>query len=161
MIKRIILCGPGASGKDHFRNRLVETKGLIPDISYTTRPMRDGEVDNVDYHYISEETMGDMLEHEEMLECVQFNNNWYGTSKWSWNKSEVFIMTAEGFGQISKEDRSDSLVYYFNPSKSTRHDRMREGRGMSVVEAMDRIEADSKEFRDFTDYDIMITNPDF
>ncbi len=161
MIKRFILCGPGASGKDYFRKRLCETKGLIPDISYTSREPREGEVDGVDYQFISKSYFKTKIENGYFFEHVYFNNNYYGTSFESWNRAEVFIMTRGGLGQLSEEDRAESLVYYFNPSKSIRHDRMREGRGMSVLESMDRIEADSKEFRDFTDYDIMITNPDF
>ena len=42
--KRIILVGKAASGKDYFKDFLIE-RGFIPSVSHTTRPMRDGEID--------------------------------------------------------------------------------------------------------------------
>ena len=51
--KKIILSSKAAGGKDFFRTFLI-AKGLKPSISYTTRDIRKGEVEGVDYHYIEE-----------------------------------------------------------------------------------------------------------
>ena len=51
--KKIILVGKAASGKDYFKDYLT-SKGLKPNISQTTRPMREGETEGKTYYYISE-----------------------------------------------------------------------------------------------------------
>ena len=51
MNKRLIICGPTASGKTFLRKRL-EDKGFKCDVSYTSREPRPGEVDGVHYHFI-------------------------------------------------------------------------------------------------------------
>ena len=50
-----VLVGPMCSGKTTLSKALNEYKGYIRNITYTTRPIRDGEEDGVDYHFISEE----------------------------------------------------------------------------------------------------------
>jgi len=160
MIKRFILCGPGASGKDHFRKRLIEAKGLVPDVSFTTRAPRQGEVDGVDYKFVDQEKFELMMNINSLYEHVLFNGNYYGTQFYSWIHSDVFIMTPEGISQISKEDRSESLIYYFNPEPQVIALRLAD-RGMKFSERFERMQADKEEFKDFTDYDILITNPDF
>src|ERR1035437_3624382 len=51
---RIIICGSAASGKDHLRKKF-EDKGYKYGISYTTRPPRTGEINGVDYHFLTNE----------------------------------------------------------------------------------------------------------
>lgn len=67
----LILCGKSASGKDTILKELTKSGEFTPLISDTTRPMRDGEVDGVDYNYISQEEFlarldnGGYIEHRE------------------------------------------------------------------------------------------------
>ena len=58
---RIILCGPGASGKDHLK-RQFEAKGFRKSISYTTREPREGEVDGVHYYFVDEQKFLKLIE---------------------------------------------------------------------------------------------------
>ena len=78
-MKRIILVGCAASGKDHMRKRLEE-KGLKYAVSYTTRPPRVGEVDGKDYFFISPEAAAVMIEGGLFYEWVEFNGWIYGTT---------------------------------------------------------------------------------
>ena len=50
----LIICGKMCSGKDTIVKRLIN-KGFKKVVTYTTRPKKRGEVDGVDYHYISKE----------------------------------------------------------------------------------------------------------
>lgn len=49
-----ILMGKSAAGKDTLLNKLVAQGKYKPIISYTTRPMREGETDGVEYHFVTE-----------------------------------------------------------------------------------------------------------
>lgn len=81
MYKIIALIGEAGTGKDSLMNAIL---ALRPDfheiISCTTRPKREGEVHGVNYFYYTPEQFGDMVLHDEMLECTVFNDWFYGTS---------------------------------------------------------------------------------
>ena len=55
MIYILILIGKTASGKDKTVNELVSKHGFKKVITYTTRPMRKGEKQDITYHFIPEE----------------------------------------------------------------------------------------------------------
>ena len=69
---RIILVGPGASGKDFMRKRLEE-RGMTYAVSYTTRPPRPGEKDGKDYFFLSQEQCQSMKDEDEFYEVIDFN----------------------------------------------------------------------------------------
>lgn len=81
MYKIIALMGQAGAGKDSLMQRILS---LRPDfheiISCTTRPMRQGEAEGVNYYYYTPEQFGDRVLHDEMLECTVFNDWFYGTS---------------------------------------------------------------------------------
>ena len=51
----LVLMGKSCSGKDTIANELVNKHGYESLVSYTTRPMRDGEIQDQTYHFISED----------------------------------------------------------------------------------------------------------
>jgi len=157
-MSRIIICGKAGSGKDFFKKKLLN-KGFKAEVSYTTRPMRDGEVDGVTYHFISEEEFGRMEEEGKFYEANEFNGWKYGTTKFEFNTKQLFIMTPSGIAQVHKRDREKSVVIYLDIPEEIRRDRLKERSDADSVDR--RIEADEKDFKDFTDYNIHITNPEF
>jgi len=158
-MKRIILVGCAASGKDHMRKRLEE-KGLKYAVSYTTRPPRVGEVDGKDYFFISPEAAAVMIEGGLFYEWVEFNGWIYGTTVKQILEDDVFIMTPMGLSHVKPEDRKESLVFFFDIAEEIRVERLKK-RDMPGDSIPRRIEADRIDFKDFTDWDIRITNPDF
>ncbi|MBR8463409.1 guanylate kinase [Campylobacter sp. faydin G-24] len=77
----LVISGPSGSGKSTLLSRLLkEIPNLYFSISSTTREMRDGERDGVDYHFISEDEFKNGIENGEFLEWAQVHKNFYGTS---------------------------------------------------------------------------------
>jgi guanylate kinase len=157
--KRIILAGPGASGKDHMR-KVLEARGFKYAVSYTTRPPRPGEVEGKDYFFISQEECQRMKDSGEFYEVIDFNGWSYGTSKKQFFEDDVFIMTPSGIAHINPEDRKHCFVIAFDIDEAIRRQRL-EARIMPGHSVEARLEADSKDFTGFIDYDIVITNPEF
>ena len=157
--KRIILAGPGASGKDHMR-KVLESRGFKYAVSYTTRPPRPGEIDTKDYYFITETECQLMKDNDAFYEIIDFNGWSYGTSKLQFYRDDVFIMTPSGIAHLKPEDRKDSLIIYFNIEESIRKERL-EQRIMPGHSVEARLQADRELFENFTDYDIVITNPTF
>ena len=81
--KPLMVIGPSAVGKDTMINRL---KSKYPNVihklpSYTTRPMRNGEIDGVDYYFITKEEFIRMKRKGELIGIQEYNNNWYASNK--------------------------------------------------------------------------------
>lgn len=162
MHKRIIIVGAAASGKDHLRKKL-ESRNFKYAISYTTRPPREGEVDGRDYFFIDSVKAFEMIQSGEFFEYVMFNGWLYGTSVEQWQQKDdesVYIMTPTGLSHVNEEDRKECLVIYTDIDIETRRKRLQK-REMPGDSLERRIEADEKDFKNFTNYDIRITNADF
>lgn len=157
--RRIILVAKAASGKDFLRNRLT-ARNLKPSISITTRPPRPGEVEGKDYFFITESKAEQMIENDEFYEYVRFNNWLYGTTKKQFMEDDVFIMTPAGVSKIHQEDRKSCFIIYLDIPEDTRKLRLLQ-RQMPGDTVDRRIAADEEDFRNFKDYDMRVTNPDF
>jgi guanylate kinase len=159
MHKRIIIVGRAASGKDHIRKKF-EAQGFKYAVSYTTRPPREGEVDGVDYIFISPAEAQEMIKNDDFYECVEFNGWLYGTSIRQFDEDDVFIMTPTGLAHVDEDSRKKSFVIFIDIDEEIRRERMA-SRNMPGDSVDRRIEADRKDFENFTNYNIRITNPDF
>jgi len=161
MKKRVILVGKSAAGKDHARKICQQWLGMKYQVSYTTRPPRDGEEHGVDYYFVEKTTFEEMISQNLWYEYVMFNGWYYGTSKTQMEEANsVFIMTPAGLSHLSIPDRKESIVIYFDIDEETRRARM-ERRGGNADSVDRRIEADRLDFETYTDYDAVINVPSY
>lgn len=160
--KKLILVGRAASGKTTLKEELVREWGLKPEISYTTRPPRPGEVDGKDYHFISRGQFIEMITMGKMLEYDEFNKNYYGTSLEEFNDCDVMIMTPDGVQHASRVRPVCFVIYVYAPHSTVidrlaaRH-KIKDKKDMSVVQ--ERINADNLQFKTFEQnkmYDIEV-----
>ena len=160
--KKIILVGPTASGKNVLRERLA-SKGFTYDVSYTTRDIRHevGEVDGLDYHFISDEEFEKKKSENGFYEKVEYNGKKYGTGTKEWETKDIFIMEPDGIDCITVEDKKTCFIIFINPPVDERVNRMRVERKWDDKQISDRIHTDNKKFEKFDKFDIKITTPDF
>lgn len=152
---RIVLAGPGGCGKNFAKDLLVRS-GFKYGPSYTSRAIREGEVNGEDYHFITTEEFQRMVDRDEFYEYVQFGDKFYGTTKKQFYEDcNLFIMTADGVGLIEDEDRENTIVIYFDISQEILQKRLK-GRGDSDEKVAARVEEDWELFADWKDYDIRI-----
>ena len=77
-----IITAPSGAGKTSLVRALLAADGLTRlSVSYTTRAMRPGEADGVDYHFVTEERFMQMLERADFLESAEVHGARYGTSQ--------------------------------------------------------------------------------
>jgi guanylate kinase len=164
--EKTIILGKGGSGKSFLFRKLVE-KGLKPCIKYTTRPNRKYEKD--DYNFIDDSKFMELITENKFLTYQSFtvtpeNKNpeiWhYGITKEDFESSQVFIMTPEEFSHINPDIRKGCFVVYLDIDRKTREERLniREDRNDSINR---RLNADEEDFKNFHDYDLRVTDPDF
>lgn len=77
----IVLSGPSGVGKGTVRKELVKNAKVKFDysVSMTTRNMRPGEVDGVDYYFASKDDFENEIKNGGMLEYAKYVDNYYGT----------------------------------------------------------------------------------
>ncbi len=77
-----IVSAPSGAGKTSLVRALLAADPAVQlSISYTTRPMRPGEVDGRDYHFVTKDTFEAMRAHGDFLESAEVHGNLYGTSR--------------------------------------------------------------------------------
>lgn len=147
-LERIFLMGGGASGKDHAKSELIKL-GFKADVSYTTRPPREGEIDGEDYHFISETEFLRMIANGEFIQWNMYGEFCYGTSMDSFNESNVFIITPNIIEEIAKHvsESGANVIFYINISEEIRDQRLI-SRGMSELDAHKRLMLDRKFYND-------------
>lgn len=133
--KIVAMVGCSASGKDSIQAKLIEV-GFEPVISHTSRPMRQGEVDGREYHFIDKERASEMLSENEFIEHriyhVANGEDWiYGISKQAIENAyingntSVVIVDFQGLKELKKYLESEGLLdrltsIYVNASPQTR-----------------------------------------
>ncbi len=159
---------PSGAGKTSLVKALVEsTAGIQVSISHTTRSMRPGEQDGVNYHFVSRDVFLSMLETAEFLEHAQVFNNFYGTSK-GWvdatlrNGVDVILeIDWQGAQQVRRLIPEAVAVFILPPSRETLHSRLT-GRGQDSAEVIATRMAEAKnEIAHYVESDYLIVNEDF
>lgn len=158
MGKKIILVGPGGSGKDYLR-KIYQERGYRFGVTHTSRPKRVGEIDGEDVHFETEEWFQESIKKDLFREWDKFNDWYYGTLKETFEDSEIFTMTPRGISKLTSEERRNCLVIYLDISEEVRRERLLVRGDVDRVER--RLEADARDFSGFTNFDIRISNEDF
>ena len=151
----LCLVGMTCSGKDTLMHKLIEKFSLCKLVTYTTRPMRDGEVEGVNYHYISDEQFEKLNKDGFFAETTSYNvangETWkYGTAKKDLTDDKIVILNPYGLKELRKNKSLNIVAFYLFASHGEIWNRLRE-RGDDSEEAARRIEADKNDFGDIID----------
>ena len=105
----LVLVGKSSSGKDTLQKELVQAGVFTNVISTTSRPIRDYEIENVDYFYISKEEFRDKIKKDEFIEYRTYETlldgkpeTWYyGTEKKSIDLAKDSVLVLDLCGLVS------------------------------------------------------------
>lgn len=76
----VVFSAPSGCGKDTVFHELLKRRGdVVESVSATTRAPRNGEIDGVNYFFVSEDKFKEMIENDGLLEYAVYNNCYYGT----------------------------------------------------------------------------------
>lgn len=115
-----IVSGPAGTGKTTLIQMLVqEFSSLIPSISFTTRKPRPGEVDGVDYHFVTQTVFQEKVEAGDFLEYVELYQDYYGTSKtWIAEQQKLakhVVLTIDTQGAIQLKNQLPAIYIFIRP----------------------------------------------
>ena len=161
----IILVGESASGKSTIEKILSNKYGYKKTVSYTTRPPRNGEVDGVDYHFISKDEFINKFNSDFFAETGNYNGWFYGTTKDQYCNNTICVLTPHGLRQIKKSFANDKKMeitsFYI---KVPRRDRLIKilQRGDEINEAIRRNQSDVGQYDGIEDeVDFVIDNAEY
>ena len=161
----IVFSGPSGSGKDTVLSELKKRDiNMKQSISMTTRQMRDGEVDGVDYYFTDVNTFENNIENDYFLEYVKYGENYYGTPK---KKIEELVdegcnvilkIEVEGAGNVRKVFPEAISIFIVPPSLEALKMRLK-GRGTESDETYRRrLEIAQDELSRAKEYDYVVIN---
>jgi guanylate kinase len=166
--EKLIILGKSGAGKDFLMRKLVE-KGLKPCLKWTTRPPRKFEQQGITYNFVDNSHFLKSINENGFLSYQTFEvtpensspETWYyGITKEEFSNSQLLIMTPEEFKRIEPEVRKGCFVVYLDIPRDVRESRLfrRKDKNDSIKR---RLDADDDDFKEFSDYDLKITDPDF
>ncbi len=170
MSKLLVISGPSGVGKGtivkHLQDRYKEeNKKLYLSISCTTRNPREGEVDGVNYYFITEEEFKEKIKSNDFLEYNQYGTGkYYGTPKSTVLKylnegyDVILEIDINGYKQI-KANYPDSVgVFIMPPSPKELYNRLKERNTETEDVIKVRLETAKKEIRGRKIYDYIVVN---
>ena len=153
MIIILILVGKTASGKDSIINELVAKHGYKKIITYTSRPMRKGEKQDITYHFVSEDDFKQKIENNFFAEWKTYNTEfdvwYYGTAIEDLENAEdnsVIILTPDGVRDVLPKLSNKPKVFYIYANNLTIKKRLI-SRGDDKTEAERRLLHDNEDFK--------------
>lgn len=160
-----VVSAPSGTGKTTVVEHLVHrTPRLKQSISFTSRAPRAGEVDGVDYNFISRQEFQDMIRQGAFLEWADIFGNQYGTGRAGTERTLaagidlVLVIDVQGAKQVRQQLPEAVGIFVLPPSFESLEMRLR-GRNKDSEDAIQRRLATARREVDaVTDYDYVVVN---
>lgn len=159
---------PSGAGKTSLVKALIEADTQVTvSVSHTTRPMRPGEIDGINYHFVSRDKFVHMLGESAFLEHAQVFENFYGTSR-AWvdetlasGRDVILEIDWQGAAQVRRLMPETVGIFILPPSQQALLERLT-GRGQDDQAVIDKRMAQAiNEMSHYVETDYLVINDDF
>jgi len=163
-----IISAPSGAGKTSLVKALLEKiKHIKVSVSYTTRTIRPGEVNGVNYHFVTHEAFISRIQQGDFLEHAEVFGNYYGTSQ-AWVEEQlasgddiILEIDWQGAQQVRRLMSSVVSIFILPPSRKTLLERLR-GRGQDNEEVIAKRYGEAvNEMSHYAESDYIVINDDF
>jgi len=154
-IKAVAICGFSASGKDTLARNLKK-EGCHAIVSTTSRPMRTGEVNSVDYNFISKEEFLNRIHSGMVLEYRAYDTHYkgvkdtwyYGTevSEIRFGQQNVAVVDLDGAEYFKSYYGDECITIFLDLNTETRRQRCIDRGDYDPIEFNRRLDDDTKKF---------------
>lgn len=164
----IVISGPSGVGKGTVLKKFIDDPELklAFSVSMTTRSIRPGEVDGVNYYYVTKEQFEEAIQNGELLEHTQFVGNYYGTPLKeverlrNEGKNVVLEIEVDGCQQVVEKVPDALTIFIVPPSLEELEARIR-GRATESEEVIEgRLSKARKELELTSHYQYVVCNDD-
>lgn len=161
----IVISGPSGAGKGTICNQILKNDNVWKSVSMTTRLPRDGEVEGIDYFYVTKEQFEDKIAKKEMLEYAEvYNGIYYGTPKDEvLNRLEkgmdvILEIDIEGALNIKKEFNSAICIFIMPPSMKELKNRLIKRNTETKEKLLERFKKAYREVNQVSKYNYVVIN---
>ena len=159
------MSAPSGTGKTTLAERLVEQ---VPDLqlsrSYTSRTARNGEIDGVDYNFVTRERFEAMVVADQFLEWADVFGNLYGTATADAERilaagiDLVLVIDVQGARKVRQRGFETTAVFVMPPSLEVLERRLRGRSKDSEADIQRRLQVAREEVSSFAEYDFLVVN---
>lgn len=162
----IIISGTTCAGKGTVIKKLLErNKNMVLSLSYTSRPIRKGEVDGIDYKFISHEEFERKIENGDFLEYAKVRyGEYFGTPKENIDnllesgKDVILEIDVQGAKQIKEKLPETILIFIMAPSMEEVKRRIKARGAETAEQIVDRFQTAYKEINEVNKYNYVVVN---
>lgn len=163
-----IVSAPSGAGKTSLVKALLDAQPQVRvSVSHTTRPMRPGEVDGVNYHFVTREAFLERLQQGEFLEHAEVFGNLYGTSQ-HWVEQTldqgydlILEIDWQGAQQVRRLMPQAKSIFILPPTQEALRQRLT-NRGQDSDDVIEkRMREAVSEMTHYVEYDYLVINDDF
>jgi len=163
-----VISAPSGAGKTSLVAALLkELSQLEVSVSHTTRKMRPGEKDGVNYHFVEKQTFQSLVDAGAFFEYAEVFGNFYGTSRLAVQErleagvDVILEIDWQGAQQVRKQMPEAIGVFILPPSLSALNERLN-ARGQDSAEVIQgRMRQAISEMSHWKEYDYLLVNDDF
>ncbi|MCI8383796.1 MAG: AAA family ATPase [Clostridia bacterium] len=166
----VILSGVAGAGKDTIKKELIKKMENVESLpSFTSRPIREGDIKGETYHFVSREEFEEMIKREEFYEYDIHHNQYYGTSRTLLNEKirsgkvivkDIDVNGTEHLKELLKEDTKVITIFLRVPKEELRkrlEDRVDKPSPQEVVLRLNRFDYEESKINV---YDYVLKNDD-
>lgn len=162
-----VISAPSGAGKTSICSRILSLRpNLRQSISYTTRAMRPGEKDGVDYHFVSTDTFARMVTEEAFVEWARVHGNDYGTSRTFLQDTcaegvDVLLdIDFQGAEQLRRSGLKGVFIFILPPDMDTLRLRLQSRNTDDAETICRRLANASREISQAVHFDYLVVNDD-
>ena len=141
----LVISGASASGKTEVAHIICKKYGLTRVITVTTREKRIGEVDGVDYFFVSKDEFKKLIEEGKLVEYAEYNGNYYGSRKDQIADDHILVVEANGLKAYIALNDPSIITFALTAEAKIREERMK-CRGDKECDIANRLKSDRTVF---------------
>ena len=161
----VVVSGPSGVGKSTIVAEMARRRPqVVPIVTATTREQRDGEIDGVHYHFLSEPEFVELRDTGGLLEHANNHGHWYGTPVdqvrgiLAAGRDAILTISPEGARNVRRQVPDALLIFVMPPSMEDLTERLR-GRGSESEASLERRRVDAERWIGQADeYDHVVVN---